>query len=98
MNFRVRWLSTDFFVKHNHIILILSPVSDSSVILSLVYDLNLRQSGFLYPVHTSCCITCDNPIWGDVPVLGSPSVFSMRPCESLMNRPLPSKAYGSFKL
>ena len=37
-------------------------------------------------------------VWGNVPVLGSPSDIRRRPCESVTNRPLPCESYGSSKL
>ena len=37
-------------------------------------------------------------IWGNVPVLGSPSEICVRPCESEAKCPLPCESYGSFKL
>ena len=36
-------------------------------------------------------------VWWNVPVLGSPSGIRMRPCESVVNRPLPCTSCGSFK-
>ena len=37
-------------------------------------------------------------VQGNVPVLGLPSEVSVRPFESVANRPLPCKCYGSFIL
>ena len=37
-------------------------------------------------------------LWSNVPVLDSPSVVCMKPCESVAHRPLPCKSYQSFKI
>ena len=55
----------------------------------------------LIPVYTPFTLQAVSPtvirVWGNLPVLGSLSVISMQPCESVVNQPLPCKSYGSFK-
>ena len=47
----------------------------------------------LIPHFTRC-----RPHLGKAPVLGSASEVPVRPCESVVNGPLPCESYGSFKL
>ena len=37
-------------------------------------------------------------VWGNVPVLPSPSGVSMQPCESVVNCPLPCESHRSVKM
>ena len=58
----------------------------------------LSCGNHLQPFHTSGGVTRGNPIWGNIPVFGSPSEVAIRPCESVANHPIPREFFQSFTI